>query len=63
MSTSTFSKIKNRVKSDRAAALSTEMIMLIAVSVFAVIVIFNKIMIPFATTSGKIGDTIITMGG
>lgn len=53
--------IRNKLKSDKAAVNSTEMIMLIALSVFMILVIYNKIIKPLVNTSAGIGTTIEEM--
>lgn len=53
--------IRNKLKSDKAAVNSTEMIMLIALSVFMILVIYNKIIKPLVNTSEGIGTTIKEM--
>lgn len=53
--------IKDKIRSDRGAMNSTETIMLIALSVFMVLVIYDKIIKPLITTSAGIGLEIDKM--
>ena len=53
--------IKDKIRSDRGAMNSTETIMLIALSIFMVLVIYDKIIKPLVTTSAGIGDSIKEM--
>lgn len=55
-------RLKNKIKSDEAAALSGEMLMLIAMSVFAGIAIINNILGPIRESAKNIGDEIGNMG-
>lgn len=53
--------IKRKMKSDDGAVNSVETILLIALAVFAVLVIFNYIMKPIQESSEGIGNTIKKM--
>ena len=55
-------RLKDKIKSDEAAALSGEMLMLIAMSVFAAIAIINYILKPLTKMTGEIGTEIGKMG-
>ena len=55
------SKLKERINSDRGASNSTEVILLIALSVFAVLAISNYIIKPMVSSSKNIGKEIEAM--
>lgn len=55
------SKIKSKMKSDTAAIGSTETVLLIALSVFAVMVVYKYIMVPIQESSKGIGQEIKEM--
>lgn len=54
-------KIKSKIKSDTAAIGSTETVLLIALSVFAVMVVYKYIMVPIQESSKGIGQEIKEM--
>ena len=55
-------RLKDKIKSDEAAALSGEMLMLIAMSVFAVLAIIKYILGPIQDSAKAIGKEIGEMG-
>ena len=55
-------RLKDKIKSDEAAALSGEMLMLIAMSVFAAIAIIRHILVPIQKSAIAIGEEIGEMG-
>lgn len=55
-------KIKQRFNSDSGAALSVEMIVLIALAIFAVMMVFKYIMTPMGESAESIGKKIKDMG-
>lgn len=54
-------KIKSKMGSDTAAIGSTETVLLIALSVFAVMVVYKYIMVPIQESSKGIGQEIKEM--
>lgn len=54
-------KLKNKIKSDSAAALSAEMLLLIAMSLFIVIALIKYIVGPMVKSSEAIGKEIENM--
>lgn len=54
-------KLKNKIKSDSAAALSAEMLLLIAMSLFIVIALIKYIVGPMRKSSEAIGKEIENM--
>lgn len=54
--------IMKRVRSDDAAALSTEMLVLIALGVFVALAVFRYIIKPVENSAKDIGDKIGEMG-
>lgn len=54
-------KLIKKIKSDKAAINSTEMIMLIALAVFLVLAISRLIITPMIKTAGGIGEEITDM--
>ena len=58
----TMARLKDKIKSDEAAALSGEMLMLIAMSVFAVLAIIKYILGPIQDSAKAIGKEIGEMG-
>lgn len=54
-------KLKNKIKSDSAAALSAEMLLLIAMSLFVVIALIKYIVGPMVKSSESIGKEIENM--
>lgn len=54
-------KLIKKIKSDKAAINSTEMIMLIALAVFLVLAISRLIITPMIKTAGGIGKEITDM--
>lgn len=54
-------KLRSRMKSDTAAINTVEVILLIALSVFAVMVVYEYIMKPIQTSSKGIGGAIKKM--
>lgn len=55
-------KMKHRLTSDSGAALSVEMIVLIALAVFAAIMLLKYIMSPMQESAESIGNKIKDMG-
>ena len=53
--------IKNKFKSDKGAIGSTEMLLLLAVTMFIVLMVFKYVVKPLETTSVGIGKTITEM--
>lgn len=54
-------KMKQKIRSDSAAIGTVETILLITLSVFAVMVVYKYIMVPFQETSKGIGSSIKEM--
>lgn len=55
-------KLKERMSSDKAASGTVETILLIGLAVFAVLAVFNYIIVPIRDSSKKIGTKISDMG-
>lgn len=53
-------RLMNRIKSDEAAAMSGEMLMLIALAVFAGLALFKYVLTPIQKSAQLTGNTIQT---